>query len=88
MCFSERLADQCVVLRFAELEQCPLHRFFMRVAGNVDRFHRPGIQAGIEHAGAECTGRGIEVLYLLRHMIDIPQVFGQLNGTFEVAAGM
>ena len=84
----QRFPDKGVVLRAAELKQRPLHGFFMRIPGNVYRLHGSGIQAGIEHAGAECAGGGIKVLYLFRLVVNVPQILGQFNGTAEIAAGM
>ena len=84
----QRFPDKGVVLRPAELKQCPLHGLFMGIPGNVYRLHGPGIQAGIEHAGAECAGGGIKVLYLFRLVVNVPQILGQFNGAAEIAAGM
>ena len=55
------------------MQQRTLHGFFLRGLGNVDRFHRVGVQLRVVHAGGDGAGGGIEVLYLFRMHMVIPQ---------------
>jgi len=68
---TERFANQIVIGRIFKLQKRALHGFFVRRFGYIDRRHIAGIKPCMIHAGAQCAGRGIEVLYLLRLVADI-----------------
>ena len=87
-CLLQRLAHEKIILRSSVLHQRALHRLFVRIFGHIDRLHRPGVKAGIVHDGGERRGRGIEILHLLRLVVGIAQVFGQLYGLLHRAAGV
>lgn len=87
-CFSQRFANEREVFLTLELEQRALHRLIMRIARDIDTLAGAWIDAGIEHAGGQRTGRGIEILNLFGLVIDIAQVFCKLNGGIQIAARM
>ena len=74
---AQRLAHQIVIGRVAILQEGALHGLFVRIFGDIDRLHRPRVQARVVHAGRERTGRGVEVLHLLRHIAQGPQILRQ-----------
>ena len=83
---TQGFADEIEILRAAELEQRALHGLFLRRTRDIDRFAGARIEAGIEHAGGQRSRRGVKILHLFGLMVDIAQVFGQLDGGGKVAA--
>ena len=88
VCLAQSLANQIEILRAAELEKRTLHGFFFRRTGNVDRLAVSRVYTGVEHAGGKRAGRGVKILHLFGLMVDIAQVFRQLDGGEQVAARM
>ena len=82
------LPDEGVILRVPVLDEGPLHGFFMGVGGDIHWLHGPGIQAGIVHDGGDGGGGWVEVLDLLRHIAQVPQVLRQLDGLLQRGTGV
>ena len=81
--FQQCFPDKVIVFWIAVLDQCPLHGLFVRISGNIDLFHGPGIQTGVVHYGGEGRGGGLEVLHLLRVVAHFPDIFRKLDGLLE-----
>ena len=80
--------DQClfykiIVVRIPVLDQGTLHRLFMRVRRHIDRLHRPRIQSRVVHTGRYRRRCRVEILYLLRHVAEVSQVFRKLHRLFQ-----
>ena len=86
--FFQGLFDQSVQFRIPVLDQGPLHGLFMRIFRDIYVLHGPRIHAGIIHTGGKGGRRGIEILDLLRHIAQIPAVFGQFHRLLHGASGM
>ena len=85
---TQRFTHKIEILRAAELQQCALHGLFFRRTRNVDRLSGARVKARIEHAGGQRARRGIEILHLFGLVVDVAQIFGQLDGSGKVAARM
>ena len=75
----ESLPDQLVIFRVPVLDQRPLHGLLVGIHWNVHLLHGPGIQACVIHTGGDGGRRGVEILDLLRHIAQIPEVLCQLH---------
>ena len=84
----ESLQHQLPVLGLAPLHQCPLEGLVVGRAGDEDRLHGAGVQAGVPHAGRQGAGGGIEVLHLLRHVSLPVEPLRQLDRILQGAAGV
>ena len=84
----ESLQHQLPVLGLAPLHQCPLEGLVVGRAGDEDRLHGAGVQAGVPHAGGQGAGGGIEVLHLLRHVSLPVEPLRQLDRILQGAAGV
>ena len=82
------LLYQVIIGGIPILDQGPLHGFFMRIAGDIDRLHGLGIQPGIIHTGGYCPRSRIKVLDLLGHIAQLPDILGEGDGIPEPAARM
>ena len=105
-CPEQGLFYKVVICRVAVLDQGPLHGFFMRIPGDIDRLHLPvplrapfcarcfggfpgeRIQSGVIHAGGDGSRRRVEILYLLRHVAQLPDIFRKRDGILQRAAGV
>lgn len=85
---TQRFTHKIEILRAAELQQCALHGLFFRRTRNVDRLSGARVKARIEHTGGQRARRGIEILHLFGLVVDVAQIFGQLDGSGKVAARM
>ena len=65
------------------MNQCTLHGFFMRIFWYIDRLHGSRIDTGIVHTGGYRGRCWIEVLHLLWHIAQIPQIFCQCDGFLQ-----
>ena len=83
VCDSQCFHDQIIIFRVPVLDQCSLHCFFMRILRHIHRLHRPRIYTGIIHTSGNRRRCRVEILYLLRHITEIPQVFGKLYRFFH-----
>ena len=79
----QRLFHKIVVVRIPVLDQGALHRLFMRVRRHIDRLHRPRIESRVVHTGRYRRRCRVEVLYLLRHVAEVSQVFRKLHCLFQ-----
>ena len=84
----EGLQDQAALFRAFPLEQGPLELFLVGRFGDVDGFHRPGVQAGVIHAGGQGAGGGVEVLHLLRLAAGLVDPLGHGDGVGQRRAGV
>ena len=85
---NKRFAHELVVLGLAVLDKRALHRFFVRIARHVDRFHGAWVHAGVVHAGGHRGRRGVEVLHLLGHIAHVAYSAGEFHGLFHGRTGM
>ena len=51
----------------------------MWIDRHIDFFHGTAVIAGIVHTGGNSRGRGVKVLYLFRHISQIPEILSQLH---------
>ena len=69
------------------LEQGPLQGLALGGLFHKHRLEGIGVQAGVEHAGADGAGGRIEVLDLLGPHVVFVQVLGQIDRVLQGAAG-
>ena len=81
--FPQGCQHQRTVLRQERLQQGSLHCLFLLCFRNKDWFHRIGVIFGIIHTSGNRRRCRVEILYLLRHITEIPQVFGKLYRFFH-----
>ncbi len=84
---TQGLCGRDQILWTAELSKARAAWPFPPANADIDRFAGARIETGIEHAGGQRSRRGVKILHLLGLMVDIAQVFGQLDGGGKVAAG-
>lgn len=77
---------QIIIFRVFDLQQSPLHLFFLISAGDIYRLHGSGIQARIVHTGGYAARCGVKILHLLRIQVVIPQKFCQHYCVFHGAS--
>ena len=79
---------QIIVFRIAVLYEGTLHGFLVRIIGDVHFLHSARIQSGVIHTGGNRRWCRIEILYLLRHIAKIPDIFCQFHSFFQSGSGM
>ena len=79
VCKPESFSDERPILWNEELHEGALHCFFLGRNWNINRLHSSRVKSRIEHAGGKSAGSGIKILNLLRHIAQIPQIFGKLH---------
>ena len=72
--FDQRFSDKVIIIGIAVLNQCPLHRFFMRIAADIHFLTIPGINSRIVHDCGHGRRCRVEILHLFRHISQIPQI--------------
>ena len=84
----ECLADGRLALFLVVEEHEVLRPFLIGPAGDVDRLHGVGVDAGVVHLGAEGHGRGSEILYLLKAVAEAFHFDSEVGHVAELASGV
>lgn len=88
MMIVEGLADGGLALFFVVEEHEVLRPFLIGPAGDVDRLHGVGVDAGVVHLGAEGHGRRREILYLFEAVAETFHLDSKVGHVAEPASGV